>query len=216
MDLSSAPVSSNRKHPPLLWMPHGPAGSSQRGLQQATSQETGSASIGVKSVNQVHGLTSPPQKAVRGSHASAAQGRAGAQRRIQPSKHTATAESSKSQSGTSLAQQTDSHQQPSRPAQPGQHASTPLQHAPPEVECMQQEQQQQSVHKGGELTDQQAASEFSQHSSVAPSGHGCAATTSPAVGRLNGVRMVLGGWQARLGKGHTKLSLGTYPTGKFL
>lgn len=44
---------------PFLWMPHGSAGTTQQGLHGAKCLRTGSGSVGLQSVNKVHGLASP-------------------------------------------------------------------------------------------------------------------------------------------------------------
>ncbi len=182
---------SNIAFPPFLWMPHSPPDTTQQGLPSAGSQGTASANVGLKSVNQLHGLASPSQKAGSGSQVSAGQAEAGLQWQHLPSKDAAAAGSSKSESGLHPAYQTDRHQQPSQTAQPAQQASPSLpQHA---------SSMDHAVHQ--------------QHQHPA---HGSAINTPSVVGRLNGVRMVEGGWQARLGHGRSKSkqSLGIYSTGK--
>ena len=185
----------NIAFPPFLWMPHSPADTTQQGLPRAGSQETASANVGLRSVNQLHGLASPPQNAVSGSQVSADQAEAGLQWQHLSSKDAAAAGSSKSESGLHPAYQTDRHQQPSQTAQPTQQGLPSLQqHASSMDHAVRQQQQQQ------------------QHQHPA---HGSAINTPSAVGKLNGVRMVEGAWQARLGHGRSKSkqSLGTYSTG---
>ncbi len=103
----------NIAFPPFLWMPHSPAETTQQGLPRAGSQGTASANVGLRSVNQLHGLASPPQNAVSGSQVSADQAEAGLQWQHLSSKDAAAAGSSKSESGLHPAYQPDRHQQPS-------------------------------------------------------------------------------------------------------
>ena len=177
--------------PPFLWMPHSPADTTQQGLPRAGSQGTASANVGLRSVNQLHGLASPSQKAGSGSQVSADQAEAGLQWQHLSSKDAAAAGSSKSESGLHPAYQTNRHQQPSQTAQPAQQGSPSL---PLHASSMDHAAHQQHQHPA----------------------HGSATNTPAVVGRLNGVRMVEGGWQARLGHGRSKSkqSLGTYSTGK--
>jgi len=194
---------SNIAFPPFLWMPHSPAETTQQGLPRAGSQGTASANVGLRSVNQLHGLASPPQNAVSGSQVSADQAEAGLQWQHLSSKDAAAAGSSKSESGLHPAYQPDRHQQPSQTAQPTQQGSPSLpQHASSMDHAVRQQQQHQ-----------QHQQQQQQHQHPA---HGSAINTPSVVGRLNGVRMVEGGWQARLGYGRSKSkqSLGTYSTGK--
>ncbi len=191
VDGSDSAARSNIAFPPFLWMPHSPANTTQQGLPRAGSQGTASANVGLRSVNQVHGLASPTQNAVSGSQVSADQAEAGLQWQHLSSKDAAAAGSSKSESGLHPAHQTDRHQQPSQTAQPTQQGSPSLpQHA---------SSMDHAVHQ--------------QHQHPA---HNSTTNTPSAAGRLNGVRMVEGGWQARLGHGRSKCkqSLGTYSTGK--
>lgn len=181
----------NIAFPPFLWMPHSPADTTQQGLPRAVSQGTASAHFGLRSVNQLHGLASPSQKAGSGSQVSADQAKAGLHWQQLSSKDAAAVGSSKSESGLHPAYQTDRHQQPFQTAQPAPQGSHALpQHA---------SSMDHAVHQ--------------QHQHPA---HGSATNTPSVVGRLNGVRMVEGGWQARLGHGRSKYkqSLGTYSTGK--
>ncbi len=177
--------------PPFLWMPNSPAGTTQQGLPRAGSHGTESASVELRSVNQLHGLASPPQKAVSGSQVPASQAGASLQWQHPSSKDAAAAGSSKSESGLHPPYQTDRQQQPSQTAQPAQEGSSSLwQHA--------------------------SSMDHAAHQQHQRPGHGSVPNTSSVVGRLNGVRMVEGGWQARLGHGRSKSkqSLGTYSTGK--
>ncbi|KAA6419442.1 MAG: hypothetical protein FRX49_10540 [Trebouxia sp. A1-2] len=179
----------NIAFPPFLWMPHSPADTTQQGLPRAVSQGTASAHFGLRSVNQLHGLASPSQKAGSGSQVSADQAKAGLHWQQLSSKDAAAVGSSKSESGLHPAYQTDRHQQPFQTAQPAPQGSHALpQHA---------SSMDHAVHQ--------------QHQHPA---HGSATNTPSVVGRLNGVRMVEGGWQARLGHGRSKYkqSLGTYST----
>ncbi len=198
VDGSDSAARGNIAFPPFLWMPHSPADTTQQGLPRAGSQGTVSANVGLRSVNQLHGLASPLQNAVSGSQAPADQAEAGLQWQHLSSKDAAAAGSSKSESGLHHpTYQPDRHQQPCQTAQPAQQASPSLpQHASSMDHAVRQPQQQQQQQ---------------QHP-----GHGSAANTPSVVGRLNGVRMVEGGWQARLGYGRSKSkqSLGTYSTGK--
>ena len=177
--------------PPFLWMPHSPADTTQQGLPRAGSQATASANVGLRSVNQLHGLASSPQHTVSGSQVSADQAKAGVQWKHWSSKDAAAAGSSKSESGLHPAYQTDRHQPPSQTAQPAQQGSPAL---PQHASSMDHAVYQQHQHPA----------------------HGSATNTPSVVGRLNGVRMTEGGWQARLGHGRSKCkqSLGTYSTGK--
>jgi len=77
--------------PPFLWMPNSPAGTTQQGLPRAGSHGTESASVELRSVNQLHGLASPPQKAVSGSQVPASQAGASLQWQHPSSKDAAAA-----------------------------------------------------------------------------------------------------------------------------
>ncbi|KAL0039585.1 hypothetical protein WJX77_002700 [Trebouxia sp. C0004] len=189
VDAPDKAARSSIAFPPFLWMPHSPAGTTQQGLPRASSQGTVSANVGLRSVNQLHGLTSPSQNAVSGSQASAAQAEAGLQWQHLSSKDAAAAGSSKPENGLHPACQTDRQQQPFQTAHPAQQDSPSLpQHA--------------------------SSMDHAAHQQPQCPCHGSVTNTSSVVGRLNGVRMVEGGWQARLGHGRSKSkqSLGTYPT----
>ncbi len=226
---SHTPAHSTKALPPFLCMPHGPAGATQQGLQQQSSQGP-AASSGVRSVNRVHGLASPPQKAISKPHASA-----GTHRQSRTNNLDTAVESSRCEVHLRHAQKKrdDEHMQPG----PCQTQAVQLEQDAP---CFLQQQQQnalngaqqqarlnlQQPHARQQPANQQAstaehptASQHSQQGGV--TSPDTAVHKSPRrepVHKLNGVRMVEGGWQARLGQGRTrsKQGLGIYPNGTAL
>lgn len=218
---------------PFLWMPQGPGGTTQQGTHGANCVRTGSGSVGLRSVNKVHGVASPEHQAIPNAAA------------IYDKISTCTQNTNDHERGAKvLLRHPDNIRQGtegataracSRGCQPGhpEHDNASVTHPPmPSVELDAMEQQQaetarQQQHPAArQAYTHQAEPRHSQQPATAgnmqiPSG----GQVPPPVsmdqihhsGRtLWGVRHVAGGWEARLGRqGHSraKESLGIHPTG---
>lgn len=219
-DGSDMPVSSTSAVPPLLWMPHGPAGPTQQGLQQDSIQRTGSASTGHRSVNKLHGLKSPPEKKISSLHATT-QARSHAPRQKLSNNHALAADASELQGHMLHADA----QQPAYSNACWQSSPHPSQVTRPEQShtlLLQQHTLHGSSAQQQAEDNQQAISQpRQQRTDAASAGANApahASSRAEPVQKLNGVRMVKGGWEARFGNGRTKVkqSLGIHSTGDAL
>lgn len=213
---------------PFLWMPHGSAGSTQQGLHGAKCLRTGSGSVGVKSVNKVHGLASPHQQ--------------GISKPIVTNDEVKTRTRSNSAHGISASMPVSEHQHSeaarfsswaSQAPQPT-NDSTPLPHPPVPSRVSEASEQQQAAtgrpqpHPVAQhprfhphTHQQQAEGQHSQQRAAAANLHKPVEAHMPSPRQaekyLTGVRRAAGGgWEARVGRqGSSKAreSLGIHATG---
>ena len=214
-------------------MPHGPPGTTQQGLQGAKCMRTGSGSIGLRSVNKVHGLASPEHKGISNPTVT----HANTNKRTQTSSaHGVSAE-------MPLRHPDSAHQCPEGAATArfsswASHSHHPLHNSAaiphpsaPTMDSQAMGQQQsgqgkQQLHAGKHVSQHPHSHQHPAESQRSQE-HATAVNLSKPVKarmppsrqverQLSGVRSVNGGWEARLGRqGYTKAkeSLGIHATG---
>ena len=214
---------------PFLWMPHGSAGTTQQGLHGAKCLRTGSGSVGLQSVNKVHGLASPHHQGISNLTATHDEAKI---RTHSSSAHGIGASMPASEDQRSEAARFRS--QASQAPQPA-HDSGTLPH-PPVPSMVSEASEQQPAATGKQLPhpvaqhprprpythQQQAEGQHSQQTAAAanlykPEEAHMSSPRQKAEKYLTGVRRAAGGgWEARVGRhGSSKAreSLGIHATG---
>ena len=212
-------------------MSNGPAAMSQQAVHHTTSLGTASGNVGLRSVNKVHGLLSPDQK--RSLHPSAAQAKTSAHSQITNDPN-ASISVGKSQKHHDIARERQQAGSPARPSSwnplihqhehiaSGLHPSASPRHTaeqPAQPSRQQQQHSQGATSQNGDTHHNQNAPQQHQHDKPPPqSPEGPHPINGRARHKLDGVRQVKGGWEARIGRqGYSKAkeTLGIHCTGTF-
>ena len=213
-------------------MPDGPAAVSQQAVQHTTSLGTASGSAAVRSVNNVHGLLSPDQK--QSKHPSAAHTRSSMRRQATADQNASTS-AGLSHKHHDIARERQQQGSPARPSSWDpllhQHHAARLHPTAPSKDTEQQPAQpsRQQHHSQGPVryitvgyagyTHQHQNAprqQHQQHKAPPQSPEGPHLMNGQARHKLDGVRQVKGGWEARIarqGYSKAKESLGIHCTG---